>query len=485
MIKELLTRMYNLLPTRNFIRYRYIQAAQRDRLTGDWNPVSMSADAELRDAIRIVRNRARDLEHNDDYAKRFLKLDRVNVPGPNGFILQAKVRKKNGDLDEKANNLIEEKWEEFCEDCSVTGNIVFRDFTHLARLYQVRDGESIVRIVKNYPNNKYKFALEMIDPDYLDETYIDVNGNNRIRLGVEYDKWNRPVAYHMFNIKDNSDIYSSYRAGERIRIPAEEIIHTYQRQRITQSRGISRLVQSILRLYNLSAYEKAAIVNARIGASKMAFIETSESDDGYEGETDERGNATMSIEPGVIERLNKGEKVTTWDPQFPETQHGPFVKTILRGVASGLGLSYNTLANDLENVSYSSIRAGLLEERDMWVDEQKFMIDNFINPIYKQWIEWCFKKGIFDSISGYKVSDLFSAQWQGKRWQWVDPLKDITANVSAINNGLKTRAQVISEINQNADIYEHFEAYAAEVQLLEELKLNELLNPKQKNKGEL
>ena len=36
-------------------------------------------------------------------------------------------------------------------------------------------------------------------------------------------------------------------------------------------------------------------------------------------------------------------------------------------------------------------------------------------------------------------------RFKGRRWSWVDPLKDIQANIEAVQNGFKNRADVIGE----------------------------------------
>jgi capsid protein len=51
---------------------------------------------------------------------------------------------------------------------------------------------------------------------------------------------------------------------------------------------------------------------------------------------------------------------------------------VLRGAANGAGVSYNALANDLENVNYSSIRAGVQEDQAHWKTLQQFMITRFL-----------------------------------------------------------------------------------------------------------
>jgi capsid protein len=53
--------------------------------------------------------------------------------------------------------------------------------------------------------------------------------------------------------------------------------------------------------------------------------------------------------------------------------------------------------------------------------------------------------------------------WIGRRWQWVDPLKDVLANAEAVKQGFKTNSQVISE--QGGDIYEVYEQLKLENEL--------------------
>ena len=61
---------------------------------------------------------------------------------------------------------------------------------------------------------------------------------------------------------------------------------------------------------------------------------------------------------------------------------------------------------------------------------------------------------------------LMDVRWQAKSWNWVDPLKDIKASVEAINAGLKTHSEVISE--QGGDIEDVFDQLAYEQALAKE-----------------
>ena len=59
--------------------------------------------------------------------------------------------------------------------------------------------------------------------------------------------------------------------------------------------------------------------------------------------------------------------------------------------------------------------------------------------------------------------------WQGRRWQWVDPVKDIEAGERAVALGVKTRRQICAE--QGLDFDEVIAQLAVERSLMESVGL--------------
>jgi capsid protein len=90
----------------------------------------------------------------------------------------------------------------------------------------------------------------------------------------------------------------------------------------------------------------------------------------------------MQADPGTFHNLPAGVDFKGFEPQFPSNDFESFHKSILRGIASGLGVSYTSLSNDLEATSYSSIRQGALEERDFYKNITSFVIEHFIRPVF-------------------------------------------------------------------------------------------------------
>jgi len=456
------------------IQSRGYEAALVNRLTNSWTTTSRTADEELRADLKTLRARSRDMVRNNDYARRFMHLLGTNVVGPNGIGLQVKAKRVKADGTEKqdpaANKKIESGWARWCrpENASVTRRMSFRDIQRLFIQSVARDGEVLIRKRRNF-NNPFRFALQALEPDHLDMDYdvTELANGNRIKMGVELDPWGAPDAYHVLTNHPGENIF--YMKGRyRERIPADEIIHAFIVERPGQTRAAPWMAASMTHLMHAYRYQESEEVAARIGAAKMGFI-TSQDSEGYAGDDEDDGDLVTEVRPGSFEQLPEGMSVETFDPDHPNTAFSDFMKSVLRGAAAGLNVSYNSLSSDLEGVNYSSIRQGVLEDRDNWMLLQAWMIDSFMVPVFETWLEMAILSG---QVSLPMTSfDLYNAPvWKPKRWGWVDPLKDMNANIVAIENGLKSRADVIAD--QGGDIDDTFEALATEDKKAKALKLN-------------
>lgn len=429
---------------------RTYQGVQVGRLTSSWQAGNLSADEEIRRSLRLLRARCRERRRNDDYAKRFVGLVKRNVIGATGIQLQNKARDTDGTLDKRANDIVEEAFKRWGKkgSCDVTGRLSWRNALNLYVETLAIDGEVLVRLVGNWNRNPDRFAIQFLDTDLLDEDYYGEFNGNRVRMGVEIDDWGRPVAYHLFTVHPSE----GYAKGTRryVRVPAAEIVHDFLPERASQNRGVPWMASPLLRMHMLGGYEDAEITAARIGASKMGFFTRAADGEGYEGEEDPQGELIMDAQPGSFEQLPPGVQLQEWDPDHPNANFGTFVKSTLRGIASGLDVSYNALANDLEGVNYSSIRAGVQEDREAWKALQEHIIESFCTPVFSAWLTSGLMSGAI-GLPPAKLSKWDAATWQGRRWDWVDPQKEQNAHSDAVNNRFKSRSQIIRESGRDPD----------------------------------
>ena len=437
---------------------RSYTAANTGRLFADFITSSRSADSEIRPNLRVIRDRCREATRNHPYAKRYIQIMTTNVVGATGITMQVRKRNEDNSLDVVGNRLLERAFQAWGRTgfCTVDGRLSWLQAQRLFMETLARDGEVLIKKVKRPANNPYGFTLQFLEADYLDEEYNKRMPNgNEVRMGVEIDKAGKPVSYFMFEDHPHHDqAYGSRTKRKHIQVPASEIIHCFIQERAGQTRGVPMMANALSRLKMLDGFEEAVLVNARVAASKMGFFVSPEGD-GFIGDDYDGAAPIMDASPGTFTQLPQGMDFKSFDPSQPQDNFADFEKAILRGIASGLGVSYVSLANNLEGVSYSSIRQGTIEDRDHFKMMQQFMIDAFIDPVYRAWLEMVITVGRVNlPMTKY---DLFADNviYRPRGFAWVDPQKEIQASVTALQNGIVTLQDVHAQYGKDTeDVFE-------------------------------
>ena len=336
------------------------------------------------------------------------------------------------------------------------------------------EGEFLAKIVIG-SEYEYGMAVQILDPILLD---VDLNRRNiqntenQIIMGVEINRYARPIAYWF-----RQDNYSTYGYMDKhIRIPAEHIIHIMTDDFPNQVRGIPKMSTSLSGLNNLAAYSEAEIIAARVSASKMGYYKSNDDAEAdYQASDDEKRTVELSteLEPGTLEKLPAGWDMGFFDPKHPNGNHKDFTKVQLREIANGLDVAYNSLGNDLEGVNFSSIRQGVLEEREGWMDEQEDIIDEFERVIFRKFITINLLNGKLSPLPYSKISKFINCdKWLARRWPWVDPFKDAKTNELMVDRGWKTNSDVTGE--QGGDYADNIVTLSKEIEHKEAHGFNSL-----------
>lgn len=463
------------LPNPHRNQKRNFFSSEVDRVLQGWTTQASHIDYLLGLHLESLRARSHEAVQGNPYAKRFVITLKSNIVGPSGVSIQSQVKsqRKNEELDALANDAIEEAlklWSKK-QNCDYKGRYSFLDMQNLAITNAGIDGEFVFRKWLN--KGAFGFQLEHMDPSSIDTTKNHKTQNGEVRLGIEYDSAGRIVRYHFRKRNHLTPTHAS--SDELFSLPASSVIHGFINEWPDQSRGVPWMHASLTRNKNLDKYDESAMIASRYGAAKALFLSSKDGeDDPYEGEEDGEGayegKTLDSISPGSIEDIGNRE-IHQFDPKYPHELYDSFTKVNLRAVASGLGVSYHTLSNDLEGVNYSSIRAGVLEDREIFKGLQTWFIDQFIMPVYEEWIYYARMMGAI-TIGREKtplsynrpIEEYQRASFQGRRWAWVDPQKDGQANDLAIRNKTKTRSQIIRE--QGGDPTETFREFEREEKLM-------------------
>jgi lambda family phage portal protein len=313
------------------IRHRFFEGAAVSHLTEDFDGGSASLDGELRMSLRTLRKRARNLERNNGSMGRFLEICRANLIGQ-GIRLQSSAKSRSGEQDTDLNRKIEAGWKEWGrkENASASGRQTFSDLENFLVTSLKRDGEAIFQKVYR---GKWGFQLRPIDPAYLDETFSErLPNGNRIIMSVEIDDFERPVAYWLRTPYENLFSRQESRPVERVRIPAEQILHIFYSTDAAQVRGVPPIAPVLFELRQLGGYKQAEVVAARVAASKMGFYKKPPvENDAYSGDGDDDENKvtapTEEMEPGSFYELPDGWDFQSFNPEHPTTAFGQFVSS--------------------------------------------------------------------------------------------------------------------------------------------------------------
>ncbi len=433
----------------------HFEGVSHSRLYHDWAVGAYHPDRETQWALRQLRARARDLVKNNPYATGIVEAFADNVIGWEGIRLKPLVESpRTGAPRSQVNKRISMAWDDWGmpETASADGVDSWIDLQRLLVKTWVTDGEVFVRKRKGY-DNPYGYAVQLIDADLLDEGYnvpADRQGIE-IRQGVELDPNGRPLAY-WFWPRHPSGPTGTTPTTQRERISADEVIHYFVRYRPGQTRGFSLFAPVLTTIKMIDGISEAELVATRLAAAKMGFItnNTPEAIQAYAerlrilnddaGEGNEVEPRTMDIEPGLLEELMPGQGFEGFDPNHPNAAFEVFLKVMLRGVARAFSMSYLALTGDLEGANYSSMRAGLLPERDHWRVIQRSFSTKVSRPVYLGWLSMA-------SLTPMLVlpgpwMNFRQHEWRPRGWKWVDPLKDLLAAELGIALGVDSRTSV-------------------------------------------
>jgi lambda family phage portal protein len=433
---------------------RSFDAAKPDRLATGFNNLGRqrSANEDVRWNLRGLIAHSRQQAQNNDYMKRFLALVASNVVGPFGIAMQNQAKDTNKKPDKFANEMVETGWLKWGKkaNCSLDGESSWRRIEQLTVKAVARDGTALLRLYRGKDFGPFGFQIQPLEIDFLDiDKNQAFNSGGGIRMGIEYDANGRKVAYHLF-ARHPGD-YLPGGAGDRIRVPADQIIKIMLPDRFGQLVGVPWAHSGLRRLNMLRGFEEASITAARVGAAQMGFYQKPLGADDLDPasidaqEQTDTGHLIKDMEAGIIETLPPGYEFKGMDSKYPTGEMAPFMRTMLQGAAAGLNISYASLSNDLSNANFSSMRAGQQPERDEWKTLQQWLIEELHEEIFKAWLPMAFLSGEMGNLPMSKIDKFAQPLWRPRGWAYVQPGDESTANQRDMASMLRSPQEIVAE----------------------------------------
>lgn len=453
----------------------------RNRLLGHIEGIYSSPDAYLRGGLKEWRAKARQLVLTNPYARQIQRTLEINLIGPNGIQMRGNVLLDEGAApadptvpretakDPERNRLIERAWSRFCraDSFDITGQRSFHQFELAIAGSFPAQGGCLVRIIREPAGrSKTPICFELISCEQLDELHTQISDiPGRVwRMGIEYEtRTGRRTRYAILTSHPGDLEFTNNGELKKVYyVDARDLIHVYVPLEIGQTREIPWLLSSVVTIKHIEEYEKAHWTRKKVSNNTLGFIQKPEPDaPGLMESTSSLANETDPSTGEIISRSAPGQWIELLPgevpipPQFgPDDQMYPQVlKTMLRRMASGAGMSYAGLSKDFSDTNYSSSRMSELQDRDGWRTLQKTLVGILHQRVFEEWLDAAMMSGelpleLFGDY--YENPEKYCCpSWIPRSWSFVDPQREMAAYATARNLGLQSAGDQIAEIYGN------------------------------------
>jgi lambda family phage portal protein len=396
--------------------------------TGDWTSATKnSANAETKAAIEPGRNKARSLEQNNPYGQKAVNVIVSEVVGP-GIV--ANIQGKNGTQTKKLQAL----WKSWAETtaCDFEGQQNFYGLQSLLMRSTVSAGEGLA--LKRF--DKAGPKIQILESDFIATS----KDEDRIFQGVELDANGKKVKYHLYKFHPGDRDASQ----ETITVPATELFHIFKKERPGQVRGVTWFHAVAEKMKDLDDFQYATLVKQKITACFSAFVTTSATDNLLDAsDLKAKREAEFNLQPGTARYMRPGEDIKFASP--PSTDgYSEYNRESLRAIASGLGISAESLTGDYSQSNYSSSRMGHLQMRkniEHW--RWNMLVPQFCDPVFKWFLEYAKIQGLVTDDDILKGS--VTVQWVPPAFQMIDPSKEILSLQREVRSGFKSWKEALLE----------------------------------------
>lgn len=459
----------------------YVGARYDRRQTRDWFASRGSADADTLTDITTLRPRSRDLVRNAPIAAGAINTVVQNAVGT-GLALQSTPDiNVLGWTEEQGREWGQIVGHEFgmwadSPDCDVTRTQNFYEAQRLIIRSKLESGDVFTLLpMRPLPFGIYKTCFQIIEADRLhspngdgqlakDPANPDFKTANKVWGGVEVDANGAPVAYCILKRHPGASDFSGFggmQAYDRVlafgaKTGRRNVLHTFDRTRPDQHRGVPYLAPIMEMLKQLDRYTEAEIMAAVVTSMFTVFVKTDTGDVGL-GNTAGAPPAEGEVElaSGKVIGLAPGQDVVFPNSMRPNAGFDPFVTSILRQIGVALELPFEILIKHF-TASYSAARAAMLEAWKFYKNRRAFIASQWCQPVFEAWMDEAVAIGRIEA-PGYFADPLMRraylrAEWVGDAPGQIDPQKEIAAAQARVEMGVSTlKKETMEMTGQNFD----------------------------------
>jgi lambda family phage portal protein len=484
----------NVIMPDSYYSYRR-SAAKRTGSMKNWIPKRLfSRQQEATEREQIVA-RSIDLTNNDPHASGVVDTFATTIAGSGLRPIPALAADVLGLPKDQIRTIqakqraIFQKWQRTAD---ASGRMSFGAVQYLCIRSLCEYGEYVMLVhMIDSPHRPYMLALRLINPLRL-KTPIDKLNDPNIKDGIELGVNSEPVAYW---IKKSSQSPSGGQFPDMshnfLRVPSfsghrPNVIHRFVSREPEQIRGMPILAPAMKFFRNLNDYLDTELESNIVASAISMFIELSAGQDPTgvaralasmreTEKTDTGENREIRYEEllgGTIYYGEQGQVPHLLSPNRPGTTFDPFTKIIKKAIAMGVNVPYPVMFKDVDGVNFAGFRSAMLDAWRVFMMHRDWLGEDTCQPIYTMLQEEAWLKGEISLPDFYtNMHALTHADWRGSPKGDIEPVKAIQADVLAIRNNIKTRAESIAE--RGGDLRSTMEQLEEEQEMMDERGLTE------------
>ena len=451
--------------------------ARRDRPNEHNQPQPYSGNAAIESSHEMMNRRVRDIVRNTAQGKRIAMAlsDLVIGRGMQTFswpfapaelldIVTELDTLSTGQLGPRLTYALEsddyfEQWANDPEQFDAEGRLSWPEMQQLMLSETAQVGNGIMVRVRPTKYELVPLAFQMIEREQLDETADRERSaeQNKIVGGVEFDRQNRIVAYHVFvdhphdaGSMNGSSVLGVVSPGRRTRIRAERVIDLAKYHRPSAALGASWFDASGQTTWDRDSYIDSEIRAAAVDAvfSFVAKLKDAAKygalgfDDSLDDD-DEHGNRQFKVGHSPVASVIEPDESLEMVRQTRPNKDAPaFLSLLDRDTAAAHGFSYYRLTGDYERTNFSSSRAAKLDEDEHIKPLQDWFGCHVALPVRREFNQLAAAAGLFSTVT---PSEFLANRRSYQRFDVIangrdllDPFKEGEARTSRLRTGLST-----------------------------------------------
>ena len=382
------------------------------------------------------------------------------------FTFQARC--ENEALNNKLETLVETRSRP--ENFEVTGRYSRQRFIRMAEMRRTLDGD--MGVAKIYNGRVQAIEGDCIrTPDSgLPTGYTAAD----FLHGVRTNRIGRPLEYCVCRRGASNDSVSGGTRFEFERlVNARNMMHFGYFDRFDQVRGISPLITAVNVFQDV--YEGIDYALARMKVAQM-FGLVFYRERGDEGPTvgpaeqeTETGGYKVSLDRGPFSlELDPGDRAEFLENKTPSNEFQNFSQVVIAIALKSLDIPYSFFNESFTN--YSGARQAMLQYEASASIKQKD-----VRELLDRWLEWqLFIWALDGELPGVDLASV-NWDWIPNGMSWIDPLKEVSADIAALGAGLTSRTRLLRQ--RGEDVQEVARELAAEKKLFEDNWLTVGVNP--------